>query len=174
MFGGLFYGWGEYLHQSLEWWEDQFVKNKIELVREEMIVAMKQHNTMRKNTLSMLLQSLQKAEKDKIGISLTDAEADSVVMKEIKQTHETLDTCPADRTDIIEECKQRIAILQEFAPKQLNKEEIEAVIREVFTEIGIESPTKKEKGKIMKVLMPKVKGKADGKLVNQILDSLLS
>ena len=151
MFGGLFYGWGEYFHQSLEWWEDQFVKNKIELVREEMIVAMKQHNTMRKNTLSMLLQSLQKAEKDKIGISLTDAEADSVVMKEIKQTHETLDTCP-----------------------QLNKEEIEAVIREVFTEIGIESPTKKEKGKIMKVLMPKVKGKADGKLVNQILDSLLS
>lgn len=121
MFGGLFYGWGEYLHQSLEWWEDQFVKNKIELVREEMIVAMKQHNNMRKNTLSMLLQSLQKAEKDKIGISLTDAEADAVVMKEIKQTQETLDTCPADRTDIIEECKQRIAICRSSHRSSLTK-----------------------------------------------------
>lgn len=174
MFGGLFYGWGEYLHQSLEWWEDQFVKNKIELVREEMIVAMKQHNTMRKNTLSMLLQSLQKAEKDKIGISLTESEADAVIMKEIKQTQETLDSCPADRTDIIEECKQRIAILQEFAPKQLDETEIESMIREVFSELGLDSPTKKEKGMIMKTLMPKVKGKADGKLVNQILDKMLA
>lgn len=87
---------------------------------------------------------------------------------------ETLDLAPADRTDIIQECKYRIEVLSQFAPKMMTEEEIEAIIAGVLSDLGIENPTKKEKGKIMKTLMPMVKGKADGKLVNQILEKKLA
>lgn len=147
--------------------------NKQELVRTEMIKAMKEKDKPKKETLSMLLAALKNAEIDKMGI-LSEAEEDAVVQKEIKQTKETLDMCPADRTDVIEECRYRIEVLSEFAPKMMTEEEIENVINEVLHEIGIETPTKKEKGIIMKNLMPKVKGKADGKLVNEILTNKLA
>ena len=90
-------------------------------------------------------------------------------MKEIKQTKETLELNPADSTDIIEECKKRLAVLEAYAPKMMDEDEIEAVIQATLAELGIDAPTGKDKGRIMKTLMPKVKGKADGKLVNQLL-----
>lgn len=105
---------------------------------------------------------------------LSESEEDAVVQKEIKQTKETLDLAPADRTDIIQECKYRIEVLSQFAPKMMAEEEIEAIIAGVLSDLGIENPTKNEKGKIMKTLMPMVKGKADGKLVNQILEKKLA
>lgn len=80
---------------------------------------------------------------------------------------------PQDRTDIIDECTKRIAVYEEFAPKMLSEEEIKEVIRGVLAELSIETPTTKDKGKIMKVLMPKVKGVAEGKVVNQVLASML-
>ena len=69
------------------------------------------------------------------------------------------------RTDIIDECKARLAVLEEFAPEQMSEEQIEAEINAVLAELGIDAPTMKDKGKVMKNLMPRVKGKADGKLV---------
>ena len=119
----------------------------------------------------MLLSALKNATIDKRS-DLTEEEADVIVRKEIKQTQETLDTTPSDRTDIIEECRLRIAVYEEFVPKMMEADAIEAVIKETLTELGIEAPTAKDKGKIMKVLMPKVKGKADGKLVNQLLSGM--
>ena len=95
-----------------------------------------------------------------------------IVRKEIKQTQETLDTTPAERTEIIEECKFRIAVYEEFVPKMMEADAIEAVIKETLAELGIDAPTVKDKGKIMKVLMPKVTGKADGKLVNQLISGM--
>ena len=80
---------------------------------------------------------------------------------------------PADRTDIIEECSKRIAVYEEFAPKMLNEDEIKTVIDGVLKELEIETTTGKDKGRIMKVLMPKVKGIADGKLVNQVLAGMM-
>ena len=80
---------------------------------------------------------------------------------------------PADRTDLIEEYQKRIAVFEEFAPKMMDETEIKAVIDEVLATLGIDTPTAKDKGRIMKELMPKVKGKADGKLVNQIVGELL-
>ena len=103
----------------------------------------------------------------------TEAEENEIVLKEIKQTKETLELTPADRTDIITECENRIAVYEEFAPKMLDEEAIKAVIGEVLGNLGIETPTAKDKGKIMGQLMPKVKGVADGKLVNQILASMM-
>lgn len=146
--------------------------NKQELVRTEMIKAMKEKDKPKKETLSMLLAALKNAEIDKMRV-LSPEEEDAVVQKEIKQTKETLEMTPADRTDIIHQCNNRLAVLQQFAPQMMGEAEIEKVISDVLNDLGLNDPTKREKGKIMKVLMPQVKGKADGKLVNTILERKL-
>lgn len=144
---------------------------KIETVRASMVTAMKAKDKPRKDALSMLLSALKNAEIDKRA-PLTEDEENSIVKKEIRQTQETFDTAPADRTDIKEEAAARLAVYKEFAPEDMSAEQITEVIKEVLTELSIETPTPADKGKIMKILMPKVKGKADGKLVNQILADL--
>lgn len=146
--------------------------SKIDEVRSAMVTAMKSGDKSRKESLSMLLAALKNKAIDKRE-DLTQEEENEIILKEIKQTKETLDLTPADRTDIIEECKSRIAVYEEFAPKMMDEEQITAVITEVLKELGISSPTGKEKGKIMKALMPRVKGKADGKLVSQVLAGML-
>ena len=139
--------------------------SKIEEVRKDMVTAMKAGEKERKATLSALLTALKNKAIDKRA-DLTEEEEVQVILKEIKQTKETLDTTPADRTDIIEECTKRLSVLEEYAPKMMDAEEIKAVIQEVLSALGIDAPTAKDKGRIMKDLMPKVKGKADGKLGN--------
>ena len=146
--------------------------SKIDEVRKEMVTAMKSGDKGRKDELSMLLSALKNKAIDKRE-DLTEAEENEVVLKEIKQTKETLEMTPEDRGDIIEECRLRIAVYEEFAPKMMGEEEIKAVIGEVLSGLGIEAPTAKDKGRIMKELMPKVKGKADGKAVNQVLAGMM-
>lgn len=146
--------------------------SKIDEVRSEMTQAMKKKDKPRKDALSMLLAALKNKAIDKRE-DLTETEENEVILKEIKQTQETLELTPEDRTDIIEECRLRIAVYQEFAPKMMDEAEIQAVIREVLKELGIDTPTGIDKGRIMKQLMPQVKGKADGKLVNQVLGSMM-
>lgn len=80
---------------------------------------------------------------------------------------------PADRTDIIEECEKRLAVLKEFAPEEMSEEAIRKEISEVLAGLGIEAPTGKDKGRIMKELMPRVKGKADGALVNKLVGEVI-
>ena len=146
--------------------------SKADEVRKAMVAEMKAKDKERKDSLSMLLSALKNKAIDKRE-DLTEAEENEVVLKEIKQTKETLEMTPADRTDIIEECSKRIAVYEEFAPKMLNEDEIKTVIDGVLKELEIETPTGKDKGRIMKVLMPKVKGIADGKLVNQVLAGMM-
>lgn len=146
--------------------------NKIEEVRSAMVAAMKAGDKQSKESLSLLLAALKNKAIDKRA-DLTEEEEVQVILKEIKQTKETLELTPADRTDIIEECTNRIAVLEKFAPKMMDEEEIMVVIKSVLTSLAIDTPTGKDKGRIMKDLMPQVKGKADGKLVNQILLSLM-
>ena len=145
---------------------------KIETVRAAMVAAMKAQDKPRKNALSMLLSALKNAEIDKRE-PLTEDEANVVVKKEIKQTQETYDTAPADRQDIRDEAAVRLAVYKEFAPADMSAEQIREVIAQVLAELNIEAPTAKDKGAIMKVLMPRVKGKADGKVVNEQLDSMM-
>ena len=147
--------------------------SKIDEIRAEMVKAMKNKDKDRKETLSMLLAALKNKAIDKRA-DLTPEEEFEVVKKEIKQTKETMDLAPADRTDIIDQCKVRLAVLSEFAPEEMSEDAIRAVIREVIAGLGIENPTAKDKGKIMKELMPKVKGKADGSLVNKIVGEMLA
>lgn len=144
----------------------------IDVVRADMVAAMKAKDKERKEVLSMLLAELKNYEINN-RVSLTDEAAGQVVLKQIKQLKETLSLTPADRQDIIDECNFSIKVLQEYAPEMMNEAAIEAVIRETLAELSIEKPSPKDKGAIMKVLMPKVKGKADGKLVNEVLASMM-
>lgn len=146
--------------------------SKIELVRAAMVEAMKAKDKDRKDSLSMLLSALKNAEIDKRS-PLTEDEENAVIKKELKQTKETMDTAPADRTDIIEEARKRMEVYQEFAPADLTVDQITEIINGVLKELEIEAPTARDKGRIMKVLMPLVKGKADGKVVNEVLAGMM-
>ena len=147
--------------------------SKIDEVRSAMMAAMKAKDKERKDALSTLLTALKNKAIDKRA-DLTEEEETQVILKEIKQLKETIEMTPADRTDILTECNSRLAVLEEYAPKMMDEAEIKAVVSEVLTSLGLDAPTAKEKGKIMKELMPKVKGKADGKLVSEVVASFLS
>ena len=140
-------------------------------VRSAMVQAMKAGDKETKETLSMLLSALKNKAIDKRA-DLTEEEETQVVLKEIKQTKETLEMTPPDRTEIIEECNHRLAVLNQYAPQMMDEAQIQEVIQATLAELGIDAPTAKDKGRIMKTLMPKVKGKADGKLVSDLVGKL--
>lgn len=146
--------------------------SRIDVVRKAMMDALKAGDKPRKEALSLLLSALKAKNIDKRA-DLTEDEENAVVYKEIKEAKETLDTTPADRTDIIDECRLRIAVWSEFAPARMDEDAIRAVIRETLAELGIDAPTAKDKGKLMKSLMPKLNGKAEGRLVNQLVGEVL-
>jgi Uncharacterized conserved protein len=147
--------------------------SKIEQVRSDMVQAMKVKDKDTKDSLSLLLGALKNKEIDKRS-PLTVEEENEVILKEIRQTKETLELSPTDRTDIIEECHKRIAVLEQYAPKMMDEAQIKEIVVSVLAELGIDSPSPSDKGKIMKNLMPQVKGKADGNLVNQVVSSCFS
>lgn len=147
--------------------------SKIDLVRSDMMAAMKAGEKEKKNALSALLTALKNAAIDKRS-DLTLEEEDSIVLKEIKVLKESIDSSPADRTEFIEECQFRIDVMQVYAPVFMSKDEINATIQAVLDELGITAPAAKDKGNIMKNLMPKVKGKADSALVNQMVGKLFN
>ena len=119
----------------------------------------------------MLLSQLKNKFIDKRA-DLTEEEENAVVYSEIKQAQETIETTPADRTEIIEDCKVKIAVYSEFAPKRMGEDEIRKAIGEVLASLGLDKPEAKDKGRIMKTLMPLTKGKADGALVNKLVGEL--
>ncbi|NBH27845.1 GatB/YqeY domain-containing protein [Lachnospiraceae bacterium] len=145
----------------------------IEEVRAQMMEAMKNRDKDRKDALSMLLSALKNKAIDKRS-DLTQAEEFEVVKREIKQTKETMELAPEDRSDIKEACAVRLAVYQEFAPEEMSEEAIRVQVTEVLEALGIAEPSGKDKGKVMKELMPRVKGRADGGLVNKIVGEMLS
>ena len=147
--------------------------SRVDVVRAAMVEAMKAKDKARKDSLSMLLSALKNAEIDKRS-PLTEEEADAVVKKEIKQTKETLELAPADRADIREEAQARLAVYQEFAPEEMSKEAVLAEVKAVLAALAIDAPSMKDKGKVMKELMPRVKGRADGGMVNKIVGEVLN
>lgn len=123
--------------------------SKTDEVRKAMVDAMKAKDKDTKDTLSLLLAALKNKAIDKRA-DLTEEEEVQVILKEIKQTKESLEMTPSDRTDMIEECKRRLAVLETFAPKMMDADEIKAVVESVLSELGITAPTAKDKGRIMK------------------------
>ena len=144
----------------------------IESVRKSMVEAMRQKDKETKDSLSMLLAALQNKQIEKRA-ELTETEEFEVVKKEIRQTKETMESAPDDRNDIKEMCRKRLDVYAAFAPEEMSEEEIKSVIYNVLEKIGITNPSTKDKGKIMKELMPLVKGRADGGVVNRIAGEML-
>lgn len=145
--------------------------SKIDEVRAAMFEAMKSKDKERKDTLSVLLGALKNKAIDKRD-DLTEIEENEVIKKEIRQTKETMDLAPDNRTDIKEQCAARIAVLQEFAPAEMSVEEVNNSIRQILKNMGIEQPTVKDKGKIMKEVMGVLKGKADGSVISKIVSEI--
>lgn len=146
--------------------------SKTDVVRKAMMDALKAGDKPRKEALSLLLAALKVKNIDKRA-DLTEDEENAVVYREIKEAKETLDATPVDRTDIAEECRLRIAVYNEFAPACMNEDAIRKVIAETLAELDLTAPVAKDKGKVMKALMPKLNGKAEGWLVNQLVGEFL-
>lgn len=143
---------------------------KQEQIKADMIAAMKNKDKKRKDVLSYLVGVIKNVSIDKRR-DLTDDEVNEVINKQIKQTEDVLALTPKDRTDIIEENEFTISVLKEYAPEMMNEAAIRHEVYATCTDLGIEvsSLTAKDKGNLMKALMPKVKGRADGKLVNKVV-----
>ncbi len=147
--------------------------SRIDDVRAEMMAALKNKEKERKDALSLLLSALKNKAIDKRA-DLTQEEEDAVVLKEIRQCQETVDTAPKDRIEIIAEAKARMAVYQQFAPTLMGEAEIKKAVTDTLLELNISAPTAKDKGLLMRALMPKLKGKADSGLVNKVITELLS
>lgn len=138
-------------------------------IRTKMTDALKAGDKDTKNVYSAILNALTNKAKELLVTELSPEQEIEVIQKLVKQNKESIDTCPADRTEMLATLNFERNILLLYMPKQMDEAEIEAVIRGVLNDLGIETPTGKDKGRIMKNLMPLVKGKADGKLVNEVL-----
>ena len=129
--------------------------------------SMKAKDTVKKSTVTMIRAAILQVEKDN-KVELGDAEIQEIIAKQMKQRRDALDEFKkAERDDLIAQTEAEMRVIEAYLPKQLTQEEIDAIVDETIKETGAESA--KDMGKIMGALMPKVKGLADGKLVNQIV-----
>ena len=134
-----------------------------------MIAAMKAKDKARKDAISALVSAVKKAGidagcRDDIPTSMVD----QVILKELKSVKEQIDTCPDSRAELKAEYQFRYDVMQEFAPQQMSAEEVKAVLQEKFADVL----ATKNKGMIMKNVMAELKGKADGKVINQVVAEL--
>lgn len=146
----------------------------IEKIRTDMVESMKENNKFKKEVLSSIISTATNMAIDKgCKDNITEEIVSAAILKELKTANEMLDTCPSDRLEQLEEFTLRIEILKEIAPKMMDKEEIQKCIIQIAGENNIELTTK-NKGQLMKVVMPQLKGKADGKLVNNVVQEMLN
>ena len=142
---------------------------QLEKLQKDMMEAMKAHDKERKESMSVLYSAAKK-----IGIdngcrdNVPEEMVDQAILKELKSVKEQIETCPADRKELLEEYKARLAVFEEYAPKMLSAEEVEALLNDKFAEVV----ASKNKGLIMKTVMPELKGKADGKTISDVVAKL--
>ncbi len=142
---------------------------QMEQLQKDMIAAMKAKDKPRKEAISSLVSAVKKAAIDEgCRDDIKEELVDRVILKELKTVKEQIDTCPGERDDLKAEYQFRYDVINEYAPALMGEEEIRAFIMEKFADI-VES---KNKGMIMKNVMPQLKGKADGKLINQVVADL--
>lgn len=139
-------------------------------LQSEMIAAMKAHDKERKDAISDLVSAVKKLAIDEgKRDEIPDELVDRAILKEMKSVKEQVDTCPESRSDLKEQYQNRYNVMAAFAPKQLDAEEIKKIITEKFSDVI----ATKNKGLIMKSVMSELKGKADGKLINQVVAELM-
>lgn len=135
-----------------------------------MIAAMKAKDKERKEAVSVLVSAVKKAGIDAgCREEIPEELVDQAVLKELKSVKEQIDTCPEDRTELLESYQRRYAVMEEFAPKLLSAEEVKELITSRFAQVLATG----NKGQVMKAIMPELKGKADGKVVQQVVAELI-
>ncbi|MCD6401510.1 MAG: GatB/YqeY domain-containing protein [Anaerolineales bacterium] len=133
--------------------------------------ALKSGDIIKKNTIRLALSAIKNAEIEKKR-ALEESEVLAILQKEVKSRHETIEGAKqAKRPDLIDEAQAEITILEEYLPRPFTQEELEKIVKEVITEVGASSP--REMGQVMKILMPRVQGRADGKQVSQMVRQFL-
>lgn len=138
-------------------------------LQDDMIAAMKARDKVRKDAISALVSATKKVAIDEgCRDDIKDELVDRVILKEIKSVKEQLDTCPESREDLRAEYQARYDVFMEYAPQMMTAEEVEKFIVEKFSDV-VES---KNKGLIMKNVMPELKGKAEGSVINQVVAKL--
>lgn len=146
------------------------------VVMDQLMADIKEAMITKNSEALLALRTLHAAIKDQTvnaGVEVTDEIVTSVVGKAIKQRLDAIEQfTTANRQDLIDTEQKQIDLYRKYQPKQLDRAEIEVFVRECIAESG--ATTKKEMGKVMALLMPKVKGRSDGKLVNQVVQSLLA
>jgi hypothetical protein len=133
--------------------------------------AMKSGDTVKRNTIRLLISSINNAEIAKQA-ALDKGDILGVIAKEVKRHQESIDAFKlGNRPDLVDKETAEMAILQGYLPKQMTHDEVVAAAREVIAAVGAQGPG--DKGKVMKELMPRLKGMADGKEVNEVVTELL-
>lgn len=145
----------------------------LEKLQSEMIQAMKNHDKVRKSVLSGMIDAVKKASMTNNGrVEITEQLVDEVLLRYKKMVQEQVDTCPADRTETLEEYKAQMAIVAEFAPTLITDEtEIRYLILDIINN-DVEL-TKPNRGYIMKTIAPVLRGKVDMGMVNKVLGGML-
>ncbi len=142
-----------------------------EKLMDDLKTSMKNKDRTRKNTITMLRAAIKQREIDE-KIELTDEDIIEVIAKQVKQKRDSIeDFKKADRQDLLDITLEEIDILSAYLPEQLTEEEIDEIVKAVIDEVGANSS--KDIGKVMGKLMPQVKGKADGGIVNRIVRQYL-
>lgn len=145
-------------------------------LNEEWKTAMRNKDALRRDTLSGLRAAIKRAEIDARSgdgdVIFDDAQSQGVIEREAKKRRDSIDEyTKANRDDLAAKERDELQILQEFLPQQLSDEELKALVKVAIDESGAKTP--KDMGVLMKVLMPRVQGRADGKRVNEVVKQLL-
>ena len=147
----------------------------LEKLQSEMIQAMKNKDKLRKSVLSGLIDAVKKASMTNKGrIEITESLVDETLLKYKKMVQEMIDTCPADRAETLTEYKAQMAVVAEFAPTLITDEtEIRYLILDIISINNDVELTKANRGYIMKIVAPVLKGKADMGVVSKVLGGML-
>ena len=134
--------------------------------------AMKDRDNVKRSVLRLLLAAIQNAEIAKRG-SLDNPDILGIVAREVKQRNESIEAFKqGDRQDLVAQEEAEMAVLKEYLPRQLSREEVIVEARQVIEEVGAQGP--RDKGKVMSRIMAQLKGKADGREINEIVTELLN
>lgn len=143
-----------------------------EKLMQDLKAAMKSHDKVRKDTITMVRAAIKQIEVDK-RVDLSDEEVIDIISKQYKERVSSIEEFKrGGRDDLVAQTEEEIKILLEYLPKQLSDEELEDIIKEAIEKLSITE--KRQIGELMKEVMPKVKGKADGKKVNSIASKYLN
>lgn len=142
---------------------------EFEKLKEDMVAAMKARDRERKDAISSLVSAVKKAAIDEgCREDIPSELVERVIIKELKTAKEQLDACPAERAELKAEYQKRYNVIAEYAPQMMSPGDVRAYIQDHFSDLA----ASKNKGQIMKAVMGDLKGKADGRVINEIVSEL--